>query len=35
MNVAFEGDIPGTIKDESHHGEVNHFQALLLQFPEL
>jgi alanine or glycine:cation symporter, AGCS family len=28
MNVAFEGDIPETIKDESHHGEVNHFQAL-------
>ncbi|HSI89190.1 MAG TPA: alanine/glycine:cation symporter family protein [Pyrinomonadaceae bacterium] len=23
-----EGDIPDTIKDESHHGEVNHFQAL-------
>ncbi len=23
-----EGDIPETIKDESHHGEVNHFQAL-------
>ncbi len=22
------GDIPRTIKDESHHGEVNHFQAL-------
>lgn len=23
-----DGDIPKTIKDESHHGEVNHFQAL-------
>lgn len=23
-----DGDIPETIKDESHHGEVNHFQAL-------
>jgi len=23
-----EGDIVDTIKDESHHGEVNHFQAL-------
>jgi AGCS family alanine or glycine:cation symporter len=23
-----DGDIPGTIRDESHHGEVNHFQAL-------
>jgi AGCS family alanine or glycine:cation symporter len=23
-----KGDIPDTIKDESHHGEVNHFQAL-------
>ena len=23
-----DGDIPDTIKDESHHGEVNHFQAL-------
>ncbi|MGV3528528.1 MAG: alanine/glycine:cation symporter family protein [Flavisolibacter sp.] len=27
-NVSEEGDIPDTIKDESHHGEVNHFQAL-------
>lgn len=23
-----DGDIPETIKDEGHHGEVNHFQAL-------
>jgi alanine or glycine:cation symporter, AGCS family len=23
-----EGDLPDTIRDESHHGEVNHFQAL-------
>ncbi|MBX3244205.1 MAG: alanine:cation symporter family protein [Acidobacteria bacterium] len=23
-----DGDIPDTIKDEGHHGEVNHFQAL-------
>jgi AGCS family alanine or glycine:cation symporter len=23
-----DGDIPDTIKDESHHGEVSHFQAL-------
>lgn len=23
-----DGDLPDTIKDESHHGEVNHFQAL-------
>lgn len=28
LNVSEEGDIPDTIKDESHHGEVNHFQAL-------
>jgi AGCS family alanine or glycine:cation symporter len=27
VNVA-DGDIPDTIKDESHHGEVSHFQAL-------
>lgn len=27
VNVV-DGDIPNTIKDESHHGEVNHFQAL-------
>lgn len=27
INVV-DGDIPDTIKDESHHGEVNHFQAL-------
>lgn len=27
LNVV-EGDIVDTIKDESHHGEVNHFQAL-------
>jgi len=27
VNV-IDGDIPDTIKDESHHGEVNHFQAL-------
>lgn len=27
INVA-DGDIARTIKDESHHGEVNHFQAL-------
>ncbi|HMU46758.1 MAG TPA: alanine/glycine:cation symporter family protein [Chitinophagaceae bacterium] len=27
VNVV-EGDIVDTIKDESHHGEVNHFQAL-------
>lgn len=27
LNVA-DGDIVRTIKDESHHGEVNHFQAL-------
>ncbi len=26
--VTAEGDIHGTIRDESHHGEVNHFQAL-------
>lgn len=28
INVSESGDIPDTIKDESHHGEVNHFQAL-------
>ena len=28
LNITEEGDIPDTIKDESHHGEVNHFQAL-------
>jgi alanine or glycine:cation symporter, AGCS family len=27
LNI-IEGDIPDTIKDESRHGEVNHFQAL-------
>jgi len=27
LNIV-EGDIPDTIKDEGHHGEVNHFQAL-------
>ncbi len=27
VNIA-DGDIPDTIKDESHHGEVSHFQAL-------
>jgi AGCS family alanine or glycine:cation symporter len=27
VNIA-DGDIPDTIKDESHHGEVTHFQAL-------
>ncbi|MDQ4121103.1 MAG: alanine:cation symporter family protein [Acidobacteriota bacterium] len=27
VNVV-DGDIPETIKDESHHGEVSHFQAL-------
>ncbi len=27
VNVV-EGDIKGTIRDESHHGEVSHFQAL-------
>jgi AGCS family alanine or glycine:cation symporter len=27
VNVV-DGDIPDTIKDESHHGEVSHFQAL-------
>ena len=27
LNIV-DGDIPDTIKDESHHGEVNHFQAL-------
>jgi AGCS family alanine or glycine:cation symporter len=28
LNVSDKGDNPDTIKDESHHGEVNHFQAL-------
>jgi len=28
LNITEEGDIPKTIKNESHHGEVNHFQAL-------
>ena len=28
LYVTPQGDIPGTIRDESHHGEVNHFQAL-------
>lgn len=28
LNITDKGDIPDTIKDESHHGEVNHFQAL-------
>ncbi|MGE3466843.1 MAG: alanine/glycine:cation symporter family protein [Pyrinomonadaceae bacterium] len=27
LNIV-DGDIPETIKDEGHHGEVNHFQAL-------
>lgn len=27
LNIV-DGDIPDTIKDEGHHGEVNHFQAL-------
>ncbi len=27
VNIA-DGDIPDTIRDESHHGEVSHFQAL-------
>ena len=27
-NVSADGDIPDTIKDESSHGEVSHFQAL-------
>jgi len=26
--LTVDGDIPETIKDEGHHGEVNHFQAL-------
>ena len=26
--LVHEGDLPDTIKDESHYGEVNHFQAL-------
>ncbi|MEJ7822631.1 MAG: alanine/glycine:cation symporter family protein [Chitinophagaceae bacterium] len=28
LNVTEKGDNPDTIKDEGHHGEVNHFQAL-------
>jgi len=28
MPADTEGDLLGTIKDEGHHGEVNHFQAL-------
>jgi AGCS family alanine or glycine:cation symporter len=28
VNISEEGDIARTIKDEGHHGEVNHFQAL-------
>jgi AGCS family alanine or glycine:cation symporter len=28
LNVSDKGDNPDTIKDEAHHGEVNHFQAL-------
>ncbi|HZF63472.1 MAG TPA: amino acid carrier protein, partial [Chitinophagaceae bacterium] len=28
LNTSSSGDIVDTIKDESHHGEVNHFQAL-------
>ncbi|HEX6334768.1 MAG TPA: alanine:cation symporter family protein, partial [Flavisolibacter sp.] len=28
LNITEKGDIVDTIKDESHHGEVNHFQAL-------
>ncbi len=28
LNVTESGDNPDTIKDEGHHGEVNHFQAL-------
>ena len=28
LNVSDKGDIPDTIKNEAHHGEVNHFQAL-------
>jgi AGCS family alanine or glycine:cation symporter len=28
LNTTDKGDIPDTIKNESHHGEVNHFQAL-------
>jgi alanine or glycine:cation symporter, AGCS family len=28
LYITPEGDIPGTIRDEPHHGEVNHFQAL-------
>ncbi len=28
VNTTTDGDVKQTIKDESHHGEVNHFQAL-------
>ena len=28
LHLTEKGDNPDTIKDESHHGEVNHFQAL-------
>lgn len=28
VEITEEGDIIGTIRDEAHHGEVNHFQAL-------
>jgi AGCS family alanine or glycine:cation symporter len=28
LNTTDKGDIPDTIKNEAHHGEVNHFQAL-------
>lgn len=28
VHIDDEGDIKGTIRDESHHGEVSHFQAL-------
>jgi AGCS family alanine or glycine:cation symporter len=28
VQMTEEGDIPRTIRDEGHHGEVNHFQAL-------
>ena len=28
VNIKDDGDIVGTIKDEGHHGEVSHFQAL-------
>ncbi len=28
LNTTDKGDIPDTVKNEAHHGEVNHFQAL-------